>query len=448
MLAPRTRLDARRCGRQALSLIAAFVVLRPGDVRSEPAVNLAGKDRSAADPAQQALAVLDTGLYPARAMVDLTIATTSNAQTLIEDQQVVPRTKNLLFSRRGEIGVFPTAFFETGLNPNVGARMVVSVSRYASTLRAGYGGEHRNVVESRMRWVFRGETPFVLTAEALQERNTGGFVGFGPDPQRDPRNAFRLDQPLRAAGFVEARGRSIVSLGRRLADNVEAIVSTSVQIRKIEDSADSGAATLSRVFDRRSLPGALTPTSRAYSELTLRVDTRENRGTPVPGQLLEGYIGASRGIRHTPNHHATLGFRAASYLRIVRPTNILSPRIVVDAVVPAGDAPIGFREARAGNEFRGFDGRVDNIAIVGSLDYRWAIARYVAARIFVDATTVTRTIQALDLHTLKYAYGAGIDLHTSTTEVGRIGVALSEGEARLLFSYGLPPAGFGDRQHR
>lgn len=419
-----------------------------GSASAEPAANLAGKDRSAADPTQRTLSVLDAALYPARALVDLTIATTSNAQTLIEDQQVVPRTKNLLFSRKGEIGVFPTAFFETGLNPNVGARMVVSVDRYASTLRAGYGGENRNLVESRMRWVFEGQSPFVLTAEGFHERTAGGFVGFGPQPERDPRNAFRRDQPLRAAGYVEARQRIIVSVGRRLANNVEAILSTSVQIRKIEDTGDAGASTFSRVFNRRYVPGALTPTSRAYSELTLRVDTRENRGTPVPGQLLEGYIGASEGIRHTPNDHGTIGLRAASYLSIVRPTNILSPRIVIDAVVPIGDAPIGFREARGGSEFRGFDGRVDNIAVVGSLDYRWAIARYVAARVFIDTTTVTPTLQELDLRTLRYAYGGGIDLHTSTTEVGRIAISFSEGATRFLFSYGLPPVGFGDRQHR
>ena len=417
-------------------------------VRAEPAANLAGKDRSAADPQQQTLRVLDAALYPARALVDLTIATTSNAQTLIEDQQVVPRTKNLLFSRKGEIGVFPTAFFETGLNPNVGARMVVSVDRFASTLRAGYGGEDRNLVESRLRWVFQGQTPFVVTAEGFHERNAGGFVGFGPQPERDVRNAFRRDQPLRAASFIEARQRVIVSVGRRLANNIEAILSSSVQIRKFEDSADAGDATFSKVFNRRYVPGAVTPTSRQYTEFTLRIDTRENRGTPVPGQLLEGYVGASQGIRHTANDHGTLGFRAASYLSLVRPTNILSPRLVVDAVVPVGDAPIGFREARRGTEFRGFDGRADNIAIVGSLDYRWAIARYVAARVFADTTTVTPTLQSLDLRTLRYAFGGGIDLHTSTTEVGRIAIAFSEGATRFLFSYGLPPAGFGDRQHR
>jgi hypothetical protein len=417
-------------------------------VRAEPAANLAGKERTAADPKQQTTAALDTALYPARALVDLTIATTSNAQTLIEDQQVVPRTRNLLFSRRGEIGVFPTAFFETGLNPNVGARMVASVDRFASTLRVGYGGQDKNLAESRLRWVFQGETPFVLTTEGYYERAVGGFAGFGPQPERDARNAFRVDQPLRSASFVESRQRAITSLGRRLAANVEVIVSTSVQIRRIEESPEAGAATFGRVFDRRRVPGAVTPTARTYNELTLRVDTRENRGTPVPGQLLEGYVGISHGIRYTPNDHGTVGLRAASFLAVVRPTNILSPRLAVDAVVPFGEAPIGFREARAGNEFRGFDGRVDNISVVASLDYRWAIARYVAARLFVDSTTVTPTLKDLDLRTLRYAVGGGIDLHTSTTEVGRIAVALGEGSARFLFSYGLPPAGFGDRQHR
>jgi hypothetical protein len=419
------------------------------EARAE-APNLASRERPPADVGQQTLRVIDKLLYPARALIDLTVTTTSSAQTLIEDQQVVPRTKNFLFSRRGEIGVFPTAFFETGLNANVGARMVVSVDRFASTLRAGFGGQDRNLVESRMRWVFRGENPVVLTVEGFHERRTVGYLGVGAQPERDPRNAFRFDQPLRAGTFVEARERTIVSVGRRLANNVEAILSTSLQIRRTEDSPDAGAATFSRVFDKRGVPGALSATSRVYNELTLRVDTRENRGTPVPGQVLEGYVGVSHGVRYTPNDHGAAGGLAALYLPLVRPTNILTPRLAIDAVIPypGGDAPIGFREARGGSLFRGYDGRVDNIAYVASIDYRWAIAQYVAARLFVDTTTVSRTFRDLDLHTLRWAFGGGIDLHTSTTEIGRLGLALTDSSVRILFSYGLPPAGFGDRQHR
>lgn len=426
---------------------ALLSLLGTRDARAEPDP-ISGEIRRAADPRQRVLRLFDTAFFPLRALVDLTITTTGTAQTLIEDQQVVPRTKNLLFSRRGEVGVFPTAFFETGFNANVGVRMVASVDRFASTMRVGFGGVDRNVAESRLRYVLSGEAPVVLTTEGLYERRLLGFAGFGPKPLTDARNPFRREQPLRSALFIETRQRLIASAGRRVAKNVEVIVSSSLQVRSIADYEAGGVAAISKVFDRDRLPGGSGVTSRTYGELTVRVDTRENRGTPVPGQLLEGYAGVSQGVRLTADDHATLGIRVASYLPIARPTNILSPRLAVDSLVPYSGAPVSMREARGATEYRGIDGRVDKIALIGSVDYRWAIARFVAARVFVDATTVAPSLAKIDLRTVQVAYGAGLDLHTSSTEVGRLAVSTSHGGMRLLFSYGLPPAGFGDRQHR
>jgi hypothetical protein len=48
---------------------------------------------------------------------------------------------------------------------------------------------------------------------------------------------------------------------------------------------------------------------------------------------------------------------------------------------------------------------------------------------------------------MRCAFGLGFDLHTSETQIGRIGISLSPDGYGFFFALGVP-AGFGDRQHR
>ena len=97
--------------------------------------------------------------------------------------------------------------------------------------------------------------------------------------------------------------------------------------------------------------------------------------------------------------------------------------------------------------FRGFADRRDFVSAVASLDYRWHLMRFVAARLFVDVARVAPSLRELTLDDLRWAAGFGFDLHTSTSELGRIAVAGSGEGFHFLFTLGVP-ARFGDRQHR
>ena len=57
------------------------------------------------------------------------------------------------------------------------------------------------------------------------------------------------------------------------------------------------------------------------------------------------------------------------------------------------------------------------------------------------------SLRELTLDELRWAAGFGFDLHTSTSELGRIAVAGSGEGFHFLFTLGVP-ARFGDRQHR
>jgi hypothetical protein len=415
------------------------------DVPVDP-VELSGIEEPAHYGSEPARAVANAIMWPVRLMVDLVFLTTGTAGTLLQNEQIVPRAKDFFFTSNGELGMFPTVFLETGTSPNIGARMIASVEPYAATLRAGYGGEDQNVVEGRMRLSLSLGVPAVLSLEGLHDRRSGlGFLGLGQTPETDPRNQFR-NGPA-AGAFRERRERIVTGFGLRPFSDVELLLSSSLTQRYVDDPADPDLGpAIDQTFLPGSIPGAFRTTRIVYSELALRADTRVNRNGVATGFLLEGYGGMARGVSGDPSRFARTGFQMAAFLPFIRPSTVLSPKIVVDALVPA-NGEIPFTEFTGQPTFRGFDTRRDYVSAVASLDYRWYLGRFLDARLFTDVATVAPSVSEARLDHLRWAAGFGFDLHTETSELGRIAVAGSGEGFHLLFTLGVP-AGFGDRQHR
>lgn len=417
--------------------------------QSDDSLPVSGESRPESEPLDPARSVADVVLYVPRVAVDLLFLTSGAAAGLLDDEQVIPRLEDTFYTSDHAIGVFPTAFVETGFNPNIGARMIASTGDFAATLRAGYGGQDANVVESRMRTTLASPFPGALSLEALHDRRTGlGYVGLGATPETDPRNVFQPDTSMRAGAYREVRERIIGNFGFRPFGDAELLFSTSYRRRRIDDAPDTGEGALSRVFVSDQLPGSQRLNRTTYSEFAVRYDTRPHRGAPTSGWMIEGYTGTLRGLTDADGDGVTLGGRGALFIPIYRRSNILSPRIALDTIQPSDSARFPFLEYAAPADFRGIDPRRDRIAAVASLDYRWVIMKYVASRIFMDASTVAEDFPSLDLHTLRYAWGMGMDLHSSSTEIARIAASASADGFRFFFSLGVAPSGFGDRQHR
>ena len=390
--------------------------------------------------------VTNAMLWPFRLVVDLVFLATGAAGALLENEQIVPRTRDFFFTRGGEIGVFPTVFLETGTRPNIGARLIVSVDPYAATVRGGYGGPDDNVFEARMR--LSTAKPFlgVVSLEGLHDRRPAqGFLGIGQIPQTDPRNAFRNNPGI--AVYRERRERVIGGIGIRPLKDVEVLLSSSLTLRYADDPESPGSPTLSQVFLPASIPGAYEMTRIVYTELALRVDSRVNRSGVHTGVLVEAYQGTGSGIMGDPTRFGRAGFRMAAFLPFIYPTTIISPRIVVDGLAPIDAPGVPFQELLGQPTYRGFDNRRDYVSTVASLDYRWYLSRFVAARLFVDFAKVMPSVWELNLENVRWAGGFGFDLHSSTSQVGRVAFAGGPEGFHFLFALGVP-AGFGDRQHR
>jgi hypothetical protein len=419
----------------------------PPETRQGPvdAEELSGIDRPAREPAAPARAVANALLWPFRSVIDLIFLTTGTAGGLLENEQIVPRAREFFFTSAGDVGVFPTVFLETGTNPNVGARFIASAGPLATTIRAGYGGADANVAESRLQLVCSLPVPAVLSLEGFHDRRTGiGYLGLGQTPEADARNQFRAAPDV---GLLrERRERVVLGYGLRPLADFEVLLSSSYAQRHVDDPEDAGASALTNVFLPESIPGAQRTTKIVYGELALRYDSRVARSGTGTGALLESYAGIARGVRKDETRLTRMGFRAAGFFPFVHRSNILSPKIVVDTMMP-GDGVVPFREFTGQPSFRGFDNRRDYDSVVASLDYRWYVMRFLAARLFVDAAKVFPTFVGATLDHVRYAAGFGFDLHSSTSEIGRVAFSASPEGVLFLFTLGVS-AGFGDRQHR
>jgi hypothetical protein len=432
----------------APALVAVALAARTAQAEPKAPPPVSGVERPAEEPADPARTALTALLYLPRQTVDLLFVASGSAAGMIQDEQFVPRVAELVDPGPGRIGVFPTAFAETGKPANVGARMIANLGSAATSLRAGYGGPDDVVVAGRIR--LSRATPLAsnLSIEGSYDRRSDrDYLGVGQDPASDPRNRFASPEGAREALFLERRVRTVTGLGIRPSDDVELFLSTSLTLRRVEDSPDAGPAALSRVFAPGSVPGAFEDARLLYGELALRLDTRASRGRPSPGVLVETYFGAARGVLGDESVFSRIGGRAAWFLPVLKRANILSPKLVLDGVKPFGGLPVSFAELARQPDFRGFDDRRDNVSLVGSLDYRWSFVRYVAARVFFDVATVAPRLPELDLGALRYAAGLGVDVSSNSTELGRVAMSASPDGVRLMLSFGVPTP-FGDRQHR
>ncbi|MFT3773161.1 MAG: hypothetical protein QM820_47885 [Minicystis sp.] len=459
----------------ARALAAALATSIAGAARAEPpraattAIDpgrVQGYERPPVEPGDPERRLGSGLLFVPREMVRLLFLAGGVTAGLIRDEQVVPRASELLSPGPGAVSVLPWLFVDTRRRTSVGAQMIASGRESGTRLSFGFGGIHDWGGEGRVRFGFGWPLPFVISLEGLaDQRSTLDYLGVGQEPDKDPRNLFRKSAVTREATYFEQRSRVIGSLGARVAPDWEVFFSGSFTQNRVEDSPDGGAATISRVFAPGSVPGAPgfgpgCPAKKGalpcpaenrvvYGELALRLDTRPTKAKPSAGVLVETYAGLAQSwAEDASTRFYRVGGRAALFVSILRPTNILSPKIVLDGmVVPGSDRALPFTELVSQPDFRGIDNRFDRLSLVASIDYRFSIVRFLGARLFLDLATVGRDIGAMLDAPKRLAGGFGFDVFSSSTELAQMTMSFSGEGVRAFLTFGVPTL-FGDRQHR
>jgi hypothetical protein len=413
-------------------------------------------------------------LFPPRESLNVLFLLTRTATVIAEQQQLVPKINQFTREKRGEITIFPTLFFDPGRRPAIGAFMVTGGPGGTSTsIRVGTGGPNEALLETRAALTRRSPIPFNVVAEALYDMRTSlPYHGIGQDPERDPRNRFRPMTRYREGRYRHQRVRAILSHGLRPTENTELFLSTSYTTHLVDDSPDDGGRAMSFVFEPGSVPGGPPDWKSGsrnhivYTEIAARLDTREDRGAPREGALVEAYFGYAGavglkdfqidfgkldfGCRDPQSdtramQYARFGFRGAIFLPVFRKTNIIAPKLVVDQLQPLTCSPIPFYELARETDFRGFRTRRDQLSTTASIDYRWGFAPQISGRLFVDVNSMGSELATLGAP--RWAVGFGMDIYASLQDIGSWAFSFSPDGVGFFLSFGVPNS-FGDRQHR
>ena len=466
---PARRRD-RTAARTAAALAAATILGAPRGVRAEPPTavdpsRVSGVARRAIEEGDALRTFGAAALFIPREMVRLMFLAGGVTAGLVRDEQVVPRVGELLSPSPGNISVIPSLFIDTRRRTSAGAQVIASGKESGTRLSFGFGGIHDLLGEARARFGFAKPIPIVVSVDVLADsRSTLDYFGVGQQPDKDARNRFRRDALTREAVYSEQRVRGIASIGARIASDWEVFVSASMLKSRVDDTPGGGPSTISRVFSPGAVSGAPTlappcatrtsgvpcfSESRTfYSELALRLDTRVSPARPSAGVLVESYGGIAHGTGNDDTRFYRVGGRAALFVSILRPTNILSPRILLDGmVVPTGAPEPPFTALVSQPDFRGLDTRRDRVSLVASLDYRFSVVRYLGARLVVDVATVGPDVGSMLDVPVRVAGGFGVDVFSKSTELAQLIVSFSGEGARAYLTFGVPSL-FGDRQHR
>ncbi len=419
----------------------------PGIDAKTPPRAVSGVVRHGRERGDTTRELLDAIWWHPRQAIEILFFASAHTAGLIDDEQVIPRADDTLNPPNGELRVYPTFFVETAGDLSLGMRVVARDHGFGSTVRIGAGGPRDLVAESRLRATLSTPQPLALGLEVLHDvRGSRGFGGIGQHPEEDPRSQFRRGASERTGRYEEVRERFILSLGTRPLNDLELFISSSLTRRRQRDSIDAGQQAFSRVFDVTSLPGGLAERTVVYQETALRIDTRANRSGASPGFQLETYAGHALTLHPEDITFIRTGGRIAGYVEVYKRTNVISPRLVLDGMTPlTGSIP--WNELARQPDFRGDDSRRDVTSLVASLDYRWTVMRYLAARLFVDAAKVSPNLPKLTEGAPRFAGGLGFDVFSRSGILGSLTTIVSPEGYNIRLNLGVG-GGFGDRQHR
>lgn len=420
----------------ALSVSLVCKTARADEVDPGPIVS-AGREAPAAE-------ALDVITWVPRWLVGALAKSAVATARFVHDGQLVPRYESQLApSRNVRVLAFPTLLASTERLLSGGARFIVNSPHADISARVGFGGLHDWETGTEVRVpVVRDVVPVVFGLSLTAANATDlEYRGIGQDPADDPRNAYATGREGEIALYDQRRRRLIASIGLRFLDDFQLLVSTSL------DHRDVTASNLDEVFLEGTVPRPSSADWHAYHELTLRHDTRPLLAPPNPGWLTEVFGGVAHEVAGETTPFVRTGGTLALFVPLVYDTNILSPRLVIENVLPLSDDPLSFAEWSRPFAHRGEDRRRDRSSWVLGLDYTWPLASFMSGRLFVDTAAVAPNLTEAFRDRPSFAGGFGIDLYSSGYGIGQLSAGWSTDGPIASLRIG-DPSPWGDRQRR
>lgn len=376
--------------------------------------------------ASDALLLLPRLALAAPRLVVRTVMGAAVTGTRIEDRHhLIDRAEDFFFDDTRTYGVFPTLFYETGFNTNVGARAVhrdlfgVGARLH---LRAGYGGADRQVYEGHVHtghWLPGGR----ISIHVGYERARDDFYGVGNadltvrDPAAPPIDALSGESAVRAR-YVERKLYGEAGAITALSGHWYLDVLHRLRLREIAAPGDASAPALSAVYRRDTLAGFGDEVVDAYTELGLGFDGAHSHKPDVPDDLpssgvrLDTWTGMQAQLEAPREVFATVGADLQPYFDLYRADRVLRLRLRVVSVVgpldtvPVADLPqLGGSRLLRGYPPSRFRGRVTALT---TAEYRYPVQERMAAYLFVDAGRAYVRVEDLSPEGLRVGFGGGL----------------------------------------
>ena len=338
----------------------------------------------------------------------------------------------VFYNRDRTIGLYPTAAYTSGFGLSAGAGFVAkdllgaheSIALQATT-GIVVGETYRESASASLRSGDRLGDRFTLGVDAnFDRRPSDPFDGIGngdlrataPGMPIDP----RTDETAVATHLRYQEARVAASADARPIDHVEAIASG--ELTDLQFATSTSDPSIDQVYDPMGLVG-WNGVRHLYGQLELRIDTRgpstkwEPRVLHTSGSLLAAYVGRIDQLGGAPDFWR-YGVELQQMVRLARGPRFLALRLRGDAVTGTLDqVPFTELPTLGGGQFlRGYDFERfrDRVAVVGTVQYEWDLARHADAYLFVDAGRVYDSLDALSVDRMRVGYGVGVTLHSDT----------------------------------
>ena len=408
-------------------------------------------------------------LYVPRKLLEMPLTGARYGVYYYDRYKVKDRLTQLFFNDDETIGLYPTAFFETGFGLNAGARFVWRdmFDKEASIhARAGYGGPYRQVFEAKLHsGTLFGDRLELSNEFEYRVRPSSRFFGFGNGDvvafENSPPAAGTLIDPTMDDTAIATR---YVHENIRAEIITEAALTRSLSLRTTAgfrhstfggDTQVKRDSDLEMAYDTNSLIGYVDGIDSLYFELEAGFDTRRPayhyRPEPVParGTRMNAWVGYQNGLGdNDPSRFVRFGAEAEQYFDLWHGNRILSLRARMEGVLGDFDQIPFIDLPTLGGQYvlRGYPrGRFrDRYSGVVTAEYSYPVQRLATGYLFVDAGRVWRQFDELDLSDNRVGFGAGLQFHTLSSFIGRLSIASSI-DGGVEFYLTLDPV-FGSRK--
>jgi len=376
-------------------------------------------------------------LFVPRAALEIVFAPVRGLVWAFDRYDLMERYYDIFFNDARTFGVTPIVRAQTGFGVTLGAKLVhrdLFGEGERLTLAGASGGQYDSLIDGALRSGRRFGRLYLDVGGELDRRSKERFYGIGNGDEVDAA-AMPID-PLTDPTAVETRYeqqliRATAGADLELVGDLHARAAAS--IADVELGRSEQGMPIDEVYMPASLVG-FEGYQLAYGELEVRWDSRRAASYLEPTRIMSSGVFAAAFLGRT---HAFDGFEGywryggdlQGFWRIAPGPRVLAGRLRAEGVtgqrdeVPLNELPqLGGRTYLRGYPTERFR---DRLAVVGSVDYEWDLARFFTAGLFVDAGRVYEAPDELTLDDLRVGYGVSLQIHTGHMYLMRFNVATS-----------------------